>query len=210
LKRLQEKQLPTFQYEKEANGLGARRIAGIDEAGRGPLAGPVVAAAVILPSFNPIQGLDDSKRLAQSARERLFDRIRNEAVSYRIGIISPEIIDEINILQATRLAMVRAVESVEPPPDFLLIDGPIQLDIDIRQRSIIKGDRLSASVAAAGIMAKVTRDRIMLELHEKYPAYGFNRHKGYGTKAHKDALVRYGPSPVHRKCFKGVTELLSG
>ncbi|MFC1833813.1 ribonuclease HII [Thermodesulfobacteriota bacterium] len=198
----------SFRFEEEAAATGAKRIAGIDEAGRGPLAGPVVAAAVILASGEPIPELNDSKLLTANKRERLFDFILENARHWGLGIVSPEKIDEINIYQATRLAMIRAVSEISPAPDYLLIDGPIQLDIDIPQRPIVKGDRLSQSVAAASVVAKVTRDRIMTELHDKYPQYGFRQHKGYPTKAHKEAICLHGPSPVHRKCFKGVKEHL--
>jgi ribonuclease HII len=195
---------PSRRFEAEAEALGAGRIAGIDEAGRGPLAGPVVAAAVILCSSDPIPGLNDSKLLSEASRERLFTSIHEQADAVAVGVVSPELIDKINILQATRLAMTQAVNGLHPPPDYLLIDGPISLDLDIPQEGIVKGDRQSLSIAAASIVAKVTRDRIMMDLHLKYPVYGFDRHKGYGTKVHREALMRYGPSPVHRMCFKGV------
>lgn len=201
---LTEQRGPSRRFEQAAEARGAERIAGIDEAGRGPLAGPVVAAAVVLPRDDTIPGLNDSKLLSQARRERLFDAIEQHAVSVAIGIVSPEVIDKINILQATRKAMTRAVSQLVPPPDHLLIDGPLVLDLDIPQEGIVKGDRLSVSVAAASIVAKVTRDRIMEELHRQYPEYGFDRHKGYGTKAHRQALQQHGPSPVHRMCFKGV------
>jgi len=199
---------PTCRYEEQAASVGALRIAGIDEAGRGPLAGPVVAAAVVLPYAELIPNLDDSKLLPALQRYVLFHRIMEKAAATGVGVVPVETIDEINIFQATRLAMVMAVQSITPPPDYLLIDGPISLDLRISQRAIIKGDRLSVSVAAAAILAKVSRDRIMMDLHEQYPQYGFDSHKGYATRAHKEALSRYGPSPVHRKCFRGVREYL--
>jgi len=199
-----ERDLPSFRFERDAARLGARRIAGIDEAGRGPLAGPVVAAAVVLSASDTISGLDDSKRLTAAARERFFLQIKESAVAFGIGMVSSQTIDKINILQATRLAMVRAAQSITPAPDFLLIDGPISLDVDIPQRPIVKGDRLSVSIAAAAILAKVTRDRIMTKMHSKYPIYGFDRHKGYGTRAHKEALAGHGPCPIHRMSFRGV------
>jgi len=199
---------PSCAFEEEAARLGASRIAGIDEAGRGPLAGPVVAAAVVIPYAAPIPELNDSKMLAEEARERLFSLIMDRALSVGVARVPPEEIDRINIYQATRLAMSMAVKSMSPLPDYLLIDGPLSLDLNIRQRSIIKGDRLCYSVAAASIVAKVTRDRIMLELHEQYPQYGFDSHKGYGTKAHMQALERHGPCSAHRKCFRGVRERL--
>lgn len=197
---------PTYRFEQEAASLGASRIAGIDEAGRGPLAGPVVAAAVVMRPSDLILDVNDSKLLTAADRERLFREITERAEAVGVGIINAEIIDEINILQATRLAMIRAVSGILPPPDYLLIDGPIKLDVPTRQRSIIKGDRLSFSVAAAGIVAKVTRDRIMMELHEQFPMYGFHRHKGYGTRVHKEALAEHGPCKAHRVCFRGVLD----
>jgi ribonuclease HII len=164
----------------------------------------VVAAAIVLSRDEPIPGLHDSKLLTEGTREKLFDEIHRRAAAVGVGIVPPETIDRINILQATRLAMTRAVLQLQPHPDYLLIDGPISLDLDIPQQSIVKGDRLSVSVAAASIIAKVTRDRIMTDLHKQYPAYGFDKHKGYGTMAHKQAIRQYGPSPVHRLCFRGV------
>lgn len=199
---------PSCRYEEEAAAAGYLRIAGIDEAGRGPLAGPVVAAAVVLAPQQPLSGLNDSKLVNSRTREWLFETIMGCAVGIGVGIVSAETIDQINIYQATRLAMASAVSQISPPPDFLLIDGPITLELPVRQRPIVKGDRLSVSVAAASIVAKVTRDRLMGELHRQYPQYGFHEHKGYPTKAHKEAICRYGPSPVHRKCFRGVKEFV--
>ena len=198
--------IPSWSREQEARQAGARSIAGIDEAGRGPLAGPVVAAAVILPFGKDITNLNDSKLLTPRIREELFDIIMIRASSIGIGIVSPKQIDQINIYQATRLAMAIAIRKLSPAPDHLLIDGPMSVDLPIEQRPIIKGDRLSCSIAAAAVMAKVIRDRIMMDLHQKYPEYGFASHKGYGTKAHKAAINQFGPSPVHRKCFRGVRE----
>jgi ribonuclease HII len=197
---------PSCRYEEEASSQGALRIAGIDEAGRGPLAGPVVAAAVVLPYADPIPDLNDSKLLRADQREALYHRIMEKARGVGFGVVPAATIDEINIFQATRVAMVMAVQDITPPPDYLLIDGPISLDLGTNQRPIIKGDRLSVSIAAAGILAKVTRDRLMMAFHDQYPQYGFDSHKGYATKAHKEALRRHGPSPVHRKCFRGVRE----
>jgi ribonuclease HII len=197
---------PSSRFEKQAQKLGARRVAGIDEAGRGPLAGPVVAAAVVLRNPDCLPHLNDSKLLPADARSKLFDEIVENAFAVGVGIIPPATIDRINILQATRLAMSRAVMEITPLPDYLLVDGTITLDLSIPQQAIIKGDRLSYSVAAAGIIAKVTRDRIMMELHEQFPQYGFARHKGYGTRAHKEAIIKHGASPVHRMCFRGVKE----
>jgi ribonuclease HII len=197
---------PSSRFEKQVKKLGARRIAGIDEAGRGPLAGPVVAAAVVLRNPDCLPHLNDSKLLPADARSKLFDEILENASAVGVGIIPPATIDRINILQATRLAMSRAVMEITPLPDYLLVDGTITLDLSIRQQAIIKGDRLSYSVAAAGIIAKVTRDRIMMELHEQFPQYGFAQHKGYGTRSHKEAIIKHGASPVHRMCFRGVKE----
>lgn len=194
------------RFEDEVSEGGARRIAGIDEAGRGPLAGPVVAAAVVLFPGASIANLNDSKLVPAGTREIVFDEIHSNAVAIGIGIVPPGAIDQINIYQATRLAMVQAVEQIIPLPDYLLIDGPISLDLDIPQLPIVKGDRLCKSVAAASIIAKVTRDRIMMELHERYPLYGFDAHKGYGTEVHRNALKRYGPCAEHRLCFKGVKD----
>jgi ribonuclease HII len=205
-----EKSRPSSRFEEEAVRLGAYRIAGVDEAGRGPLAGPVVAAAVVLSSYDAIQDLNDSKLLSPAARESLYKQIRQHATAIGVASVSPEVIDEINILQATRVAMSRAVSQITPLPDYLLIDGPIKLDMDILQRPVISGDKLSLSVAAAGIMAKVTRDNMMMELHERFPQYGFDRNKGYPTREHKEAIIKHGPSPVHRRFFRGVSEHIPG
>ena len=192
---------PDNKYELEAYASGVKQIAGIDEAGRGPLAGPVVAAAVILRADSKISGLNDSKLLSPVQREKLFYEIKQEAQSVSVSIVSSEIIDSINILQATRLAMTNAVQALAFEPELLLIDGPISLDLTITQLPIIKGDRLCASIAAASIIAKVTRDRIMLELHEEFPEYRFDKNKGYGTKEHRLAILKHGPCKVHRKYF---------
>jgi len=180
-------------------------ICGVDEAGRGPLAGPVVAAAVILPAAgehsSPLQGLDDSKKLTEQQRERLFDEICATAVSYGIGFATVEEIDAHNILNATYLAMNRAIEALAVVPGLCLIDGNRADGINYVNQCVVGGDGLSASIAAASILAKVQRDRLMLELHEIYPQYGFDRHKGYPTKAHYTALDTYGPAVVHRRTF---------
>jgi ribonuclease HII len=199
---------PSSRFEDQAAAEGASRIAGIDEAGRGPLAGPVVAAAVVLPSYDLIPNLNDSKLLTPAQREDLCSLIKANAVGIGIGVVDVDQINEINIYQATRSAMCQAVSRIRPLPDYLLIDGNIKLDVELPQLSIIKGDRLSFSVAAAGIMAKVTRDKIMMELHEMFPEYGFDHHKGYATREHKEAILRHGPSPVHRRFFKGVRDEL--
>ncbi len=176
-------------------------ICGIDEAGRGPLAGPVVAGAVILPKGKRILYVNDSKKLSEKKRNELFDVIKEEALSYGIGIVSPEKIDEINILQATYEAMRQAVSQLSVQPDILLNDAVTIPGIDVRQIPIIKGDAKSLTIASASILAKVTRDRMMIEYDSLYPEYGFAKHKGYGTKAHIEAIKEYGACPIHRKTF---------
>ncbi len=196
--------VPTFHFEEEACRLGAKRIAGIDEAGRGPLAGPVVAAAVILPRDAHIPDINDSKLLAATMRERLYREITSVAVDIGVGVVPSEVIDRINIYQATLEAMRQAVMNLSAPPDYLLVDGPMKPTDAFPQTAIIKGDRLSVSIAAAGIVAKVTRDTMMMDYHRLYPQYGFASHKGYPTKAHREALFVHGPCRIHRMCFKGV------
>jgi len=181
-------------------------VAGIDEAGRGPLAGPVVAAACILPATFNLPGLNDSKRLSEKKREILYQEIVEQAVAYSIGTAESTEIDALNIYQATRLAMKRAVEGLKVRPHYLLVDGNMTLDIKISQKGLIGGDRISASIAAASILAKVTRDRMMEDLHTLYPEYGFASNKGYGTKEHLQALRQLGPCPIHRKSFARVDE----
>ena len=176
-------------------------ICGVDEAGRGPLAGPVCAAAVILPRDLQIPGLTDSKKLTDKKRRELFPVIQEQAVAYGIGLASEQEIDEINILQATFLAMRRALDQLSVRPDLALIDGNRETDFGLPVKTVVKGDSLSANIAAASILAKVTRDNIMIQLSEQYPEYGFEIHKGYGTKAHYAALEQYGPSPIHRMTF---------
>ena len=176
-------------------------ICGVDEAGRGPLAGPVCAAAVILPKGLVIPGLNDSKKLTDKRRRELFPIIQQEAVSFGIAFASQEEIDEINILQATFLAMRRAIDQLDPKPDFALIDGNRETDFGVLCKTVIKGDSLSANIAAASVLAKVTRDNWMIEAAEKYPGYGFEIHKGYGTKAHYAALEKLGPCAIHRRTF---------
>jgi len=194
-------------YENGARKAGYSMIAGIDEAGRGPLAGPVVSAAVILPFSLQVAGVDDSKKLTPSKRNFLYHQIQKEAVSIGIGIVGPETIDRINILQASLHAMALAVTRLNHPPDYLLIDGIFEIECNLPQEAIPKGDSKSISVAAASIVAKVTRDRIMEKYHRQYPQYGFDRHKGYPTKAHKEALRRFGCCTIHRRTFKGVQGL---
>lgn len=197
-----------WSYEKKAVQSGFLHVAGVDEAGRGPLAGPVVSAAVILPDSLPDLGINDSKKLSPKKRDRLFDVIYDVALCVGVGIVGPEEIDALNILQASLLSMAKAVECLENVPDFLLIDGNFKINSKIPQEAIIKGDSLSVSIAAASIVAKVTRDRMMAVYDEKYPQYGFGGHKGYPTKKHREAISTYGPSPIHRKTFKGVKEYL--
>ncbi|WP_299977174.1 ribonuclease HII [Desulfobacula sp.] len=196
-----------WQFEHKALTRGFKRIAGIDEAGRGPLAGPVVSAAVILPHNFSCVGINDSKKLSEKKRNAFFPVIKKQAICVATGISSHHEIDQINILQASLLSMKRAVENLSTQPDFLLIDGKFTLDMDIDQSALIKGDSKSISIAAASIIAKVTRDAIMKELHEKHPQYNFIQHKGYPTHAHKEAILKYGPCPVHRLTFKGVKEM---
>ncbi len=191
-------------FEQQAERAGYNTIAGIDEAGRGPLAGPVVSAAVILPRDFTCEQITDSKKLTEKKREALFPFIKEKAVAVGVGIADHEEIDQINVLQAALLSMKRAVQALEVPPDYLLIDGKFTIDMDTDQKAIVKGDAKSISVAAASIIAKVSRDRIMVEMDKRYPVYGFRRHKGYPTKAHKAAIAHYGPCAIHRKSFKGV------
>ncbi len=188
-----------LSYEREYASYIA--VCGIDEAGRGPLAGPVVAGAVILPKDDIILYLNDSKKLSEKKREELYDEIRSRAVAWSVGIVDENVIDEINILNATYEAMKKAVDSLGIRPDLLLNDAVTIPGIEIPQVPIVKGDAKCASIAAASIMAKVTRDRMMLEYDRLYPEYGFAGHKGYGTKAHTDAILEFGPCPIHRRTF---------
>lgn len=193
--------MPDLSFEKEKKAEGYKLICGCDEAGRGPLCGPVVAAAVILNPNVEIEGLNDSKKLTEKKREMLFDIIKEKALAYAIAEASPEEIDEINILNASMLAMRRAVEALPVKADFALIDGNCSRGFNIPTKTIVKGDALSSSIAAASILAKVTRDRQCKELDALYPEYGIAKHKGYPTKDHMDAVRRHGPSPIHRKTF---------
>ena len=181
-------------------------VAGVDEAGRGPLAGPVVAGAVILDPHNPIEGLQDSKRLSAAKREVLYQEIQEKALAWAVARADVGEIDRINILQASLLSMAMAVKNLQPCPDYLLIDGIFSIASDLPQKPIPKGDSLSISIAAASIIAKVTRDRLMQKYHHYYPQFDFPRHKGYPTKAHKEAIRKFGFCPIHRKSFKGVKE----
>lgn len=193
---LQEK----LKYELECLSQGYKYIAGVDEVGRGPLAGPVVCAAVIMPIDDLIEGIDDSKKLSEKKRNMLSDLIKQKAICYNIVEISPEKIDEINILEATKLCMKNALEGLSIKPDVALIDA-LKLDIDIPVVNIIKGDFLSYSIGAASIIAKVYRDNLMVQMAEKYPQYSFEKHKGYGTAAHISAIKEFGATPIHRRSF---------
>ena len=197
-----------FAYETAAKAKGYQSIAGVDEAGRGPLAGPVVAAAVLLAPDSKLKGLDDSKKLSPKIREEFFLIIKEQALSYGIGIVGVEEIDKINILQASLLAMKNAVEDLSSKPNLLLIDGNQRIDTEINQWTIVKGDSLSQSIAAASVLAKVTRDKLMEQYHEQFPQYAFDKHKGYGTRLHRDLIRKHGPCPIHRRTFKGVSEFV--
>lgn len=194
--------MPDYEFEKAAALSGFSCICGVDEAGRGPLAGPVCAAAVILPEGAVIEGLDDSKKLTEKKRERLYDIIKQTAVAYSVAYGTLEEIETVNILEATYLAMNRAIEGLTVKPDFALIDGNrIPRGIKIPCETIVKGDSKSMSVAAASVLAKVTRDRLMLEYDKKYPEYNFKKHKGYGTREHTELIKQYGPCEIHRLSF---------
>ncbi len=199
---------PTEEFERAARLCGYRRIAGIDEAGRGPLAGPVVAAAVVLPTRCRLSGVDDSKQLSEGQRARLYALVLEQAVGMGVGSADVGEIDRLNILEATRLAMRRAIDQLAPPPDYLLIDAVTLPGIRISVRPIIKGDSLSLSIAAASIIAKVTRDRLMAKYHDMFPEYDFLSHKGYGTTGHLQRLARHGPCPIHRRTFMPVHEVI--
>lgn len=190
-----------WEIENSLYSNGVKVICGVDEAGRGPLAGPVCAAAVILPSGLEIPGLTDSKKLTDKKRRELFPIIKEQAIAYGVGLASHEEVDEINILQATYLAMERALAQLTVRPDIALIDGNRAKDFGLPVRTVVKGDSLSMNIAAASILAKVTRDDLMLEMAKEYPEYSFEVHKGYGTKAHYEALRQHGASPIHRKTF---------
>ncbi|HEU4683911.1 MAG TPA: ribonuclease HII [Nitrospira sp.] len=199
---------PTDEFEREARRCGYRRIAGLDEAGRGPLAGPVVAAAVVLPARCRLPGIDDSKQLSALEREALYATISSCAVAIGVGWASHEEIDRLNILEATRLAMQRAIASLIPLPDCLLIDALTLPACALPARSIIKGDALSVSIAAASVIAKVTRDRMMDDYHGRFPEYNFQSHKGYSTEEHMQRLSVHGPCAIHRRTFAPVAQLL--
>ena len=193
--------MPDYSIENSLREQGYTYVCGVDEAGRGPLCGPVFAAACILPDGLVIEGLNDSKKLTEKKREALFDVIRENAVAYCIASASVDEINELNILEADLLAMRRAIDGLSVKADFALIDGNIARDFQVPARAIVKGDATSMSIAAASVLAKVARDRICADLDRDYPEYGIAKHKGYGTKDHMDALRKYGPSPIHRKKF---------
>lgn len=190
-----------LKYERELNLQGYKYVCGVDEVGRGPLAGPVVCAAVIMPLDDIIEGVDDSKKLSPKKRANLAEKIAEKAISYSIFLIEAQVIDEINILEATKLCMKNAIEKLEIKPDFVLTDGNMTLDIQIPQQSIIKGDYYSYSIGAASIIAKVYRDNLMDEYDEVYPEYAFKENKGYGTKKHIDGILSAGLCPIHRRSF---------
>lgn len=190
-----------LEFEKEALAKGYKSVCGVDEAGRGPLAGPVCAAAVILPEGMIIEGVNDSKKLSEKKRESLFDVIREQALSYSIAYATVDEIEEINILNATMLAMRRAIDGLDIKADYAMIDGNKIPPLDIDAECIVKGDAKSMSIACASILAKVSRDRLLYKYAEEYPMYGFDKHKGYGTKVHREAILKYGPCPYHRKSF---------
>ena len=195
-----------LEFENKFKGDGIEIICGCDEAGRGPLAGPVVAAACILPEGCIIGGLDDSKKLSEKKREKLFDVVCEKALSYAIAMATPEEIDEYNILEASLLAMRRAIDALDVKPHMALIDGNIDRGFQIPAKAVIGGDATSQSIAAASILAKVTRDRMCEDLDAQYPQYGLKKHKGYPTKAHKLAVYEFGPSPIHRRSFLSFLE----
>jgi len=197
-----------WAFEREARKGGYFQIAGVDEAGRGPLAGPVVSAAVVLPQSFDIEGVDDSKKLSPKKRIELYPRILDAAQAVGVGIVDAATIDRINILQATLQSMVKAVADLSVSPDYLLVDGIFEVSLPLPQKTITKGDSRSISIAAASVIAKVTRDRLMVKYDDLYPQYGFAKHKGYPTQAHKEAVRQFGCSPIHRKSFKGVKETL--
>lgn len=200
--------MPTDYFERTYYNLGYQRIAGVDEAGRGPLAGPVVSAAVILPKEGVGERLFDSKKISEKKREYLYELIISKAIGVGIGFVDAKEIDEVNIFNASLKAMALAIENLSLSPDFILIDGNQYINLNLPQKPIPKGDQLSNSIAAASIVAKVTRDRMMIKLHEKYPQYNFAKHKGYGTKEHREAIHKYGICEIHRKTFRGVREYL--
>ena len=190
-----------LEIEDDLYSKGYKLICGVDEAGRGPLCGPVVAAAVILKPDDMIEGVNDSKKISPKKREELYEVIMNKALAVGVGIKDVDVIEKVNILNATKLAMKEAIENLKVRPEYVLIDGNQMIDIDIKAQTVVSGDAKSESIAAASIIAKVTRDRMLIEYDKKYPEYGFKNHKGYGTKAHIEAIKKYGLTPIHRKSF---------
>lgn len=202
MKEKEEERLENMlKIEQGLYAKGYKLICGVDEAGRGPLCGPVVAAAVILKPDDKIEGVNDSKKLSEKKREKLYDDIMENALAVGVGMSDVDVIEEVNILNATKIAMKKAIESLSIKPEYVLIDGNQMIDIDIKGETVVSGDAKSESIAAASIIAKVTRDRMLIEWDKKYPEYGFAKHKGYGTKAHIEAIGKYGLTPIHRKSF---------
>lgn len=201
---------PSYRFERAAWRRGLKRVAGLDEAGRGPLAGPVVAAAVVLWPGDAISGVDDSKRLAPGERAEVFGEIERRAMAVGVGVVDARTIDRINILEATRLAMRRALDALGVSPDLVLTDWVGLAGLRCPQRNLVRGDQRSATVAAASIVAKVSRDRIMDEADREFPQYGFGRHRGYPTEEHRRKLAQHGPCPLHRQCFRGVMPIEAG
>ena len=198
-----EKQKNNLEYENKMLAAGYSKIAGVDEVGRGPLAGPVCCACVIMPLDDIIEGIDASKKVSEKKREKLFGLIKEKAIAYQIEFVDEKTIDEINILEATKKCMAKSINNMPIMPDIVLVDAVKNLDTEVATLPIIHGDALSYNIAAASILAKVTRDKLMVEYGKKYPQYGFEKHKGYGTKMHIDALKQYGPLSIHRKSFLG-------
>ena len=194
-------EIDKFKFEKEEQAKGRFLIAGVDEVGRGPLAGPVCVACVMMPLDDIVEGVDDSKKISEKKRDLLFEQIKEKSICYSIQMIDEQTIDKINILEATKLAMKKAIESMDIKPDIVLVDAISKLDTNVEIRGIIKGDMLSYSIGCASILAKVTRDRLMCDLAKEYPEYGFEKHKGYGTKQHIEAIKEYGPCVYHRLSF---------
>ncbi|MCR5646933.1 MAG: ribonuclease HII [Acholeplasmatales bacterium] len=209
MKNQNKEEINLYHYEEELYDSGYKNVCGIDEAGRGPLAGPVVVAACIMPPFLRIEGINDSKQLSEKKREELYKIIVKEALAYSIVFINEKDIDELNILNATKKGMLKCLEELKVNPDYVLIDAVDLGELKIESKAIVHGDALSASIAAASILAKVSRDHYMEAMDKKYPNYGFARHKGYGTKAHLEALEKYGPCAIHRKTFTPVNKYFS-
>ena len=197
----EKEQIDKLKFEREEEAKGHFLIAGVDEVGRGPLAGPVCVACVMMPLDDIIEGVDDSKKISEKKRELLAEQIKEKAICYVVEMVDEETIDKINILEATKLAMKRAIEKMAIKPDVVLVDAIAKLDVNTNIRGIIKGDALSYSIGCASILAKVTRDNLMVELSKEYPVYGFEKHKGYGTKAHIEAIKEHGPCVYHRLSF---------